>query len=74
MAAQDILDTLRRDGWSVAVHNDYKLAGEPHTFWLFTHPSGIWAMGEASTDLGALRCAQLQAAERLARQRQLLSQ
>lgn len=27
------LSDMRRDGWSVVVHNDYKLHGERHTFW-----------------------------------------
>jgi hypothetical protein len=47
-------DILRRDGWAVAVHNDYKLRGEPHTFWLFTHPSGRWVKGEGPTDADAI--------------------
>lgn len=33
-------DDLRAKGWSVAVHNDYRLGGKRMTFWLFTHPSG----------------------------------
>lgn len=41
---------LRDAGWSVAIHNDYRLAGEPHTFWLFTHPDGRWIKGEGRTD------------------------
>ena len=31
-------DDIRKAGWSVAVHNDYRLKGEFHTFWLFTKP------------------------------------
>lgn len=49
-----ILDGLRADGWAVAVHNDYWLAGERRTFWLMTHRNGRWIKGEAETDLGAL--------------------
>lgn len=44
------LEELRAAGWSVAVHNDYRLNGEPHTFWLFTHPNGRWIKGEGRTD------------------------
>lgn len=45
---------LRAAGWSVAVHNDYRLNGEAHTFWLLTHPSGRYAKGEGRTDAEAL--------------------
>jgi hypothetical protein len=48
------VDDLRDAGWSVAVHNDYCLAGEQHTFWLLTHPSGRWLKGEGPTDTEAL--------------------
>jgi FAD/FMN-containing dehydrogenase len=47
-------ERLREAGWMVAVHNDYRLNGEPHTFWLFTHPSGRWIKGEGRTDEIAL--------------------
>lgn len=50
----DTLDRIRKAGWSVAVHNDYKLSGKAHTFWLFTHPSGVWAKGEGQSDEQAL--------------------
>lgn len=46
----DIVERLRADGWTVAVHNDYRLGTVPMTFWLFTHPSGVWAKGEGCTD------------------------
>lgn len=47
------LDALRADGWSVAVHNDYRLGGVAHTFWLFT--KGYYAVkGEGLTDAEAL--------------------
>ena len=49
-----LLAKLRKAGWSVAVHNDYRLDGEPATFWLFTHPDGRWVKGEGSTDVLAL--------------------
>lgn len=44
------LDRLRATGWMVAVHNDYRLGGEFHTFWLFTHPDGRYVKGEGKTD------------------------
>jgi len=49
-----IPDAFREAGWSVAVHNDYHMNGVPHTFWLWTHPSGIWVKGEGLTDKQAL--------------------
>lgn len=52
-AAQTTLNHLRKDGWSVAVHNDYRLHGEPHTFWLFTKGDRA-AKGEGRTDAEAL--------------------
>jgi len=46
-------DDLRALGWSVAVHNDYKLDGHDWTFWLFT--KGHWCIkGEGQTDAEAL--------------------
>lgn len=48
-------EALKKAGWSVAVHNDYRLDGKSHTFWLFTHPNGRWAKGEGETDEEALR-------------------
>lgn len=51
------LALLRATGWSVAVHNDYKLRGKRMTFWLFTRASGQWIKGEGATDEIALqRC------------------
>lgn len=46
-------DDLRAAGWMVAVHNDYHLDGEFHTFWLFTK-GGRCVKGEGRTDLEAL--------------------
>jgi len=60
----DALEKLRKAGWSVAVHNDYRLNGWPHTFWLFTHPSGWWAKGEGLSDAEATHKAWKQARER----------
>lgn len=44
---------IRSAGWAVAVHNDYRLYGEPHTFWLFTHGDKA-VKGEGRTDAEAL--------------------
>ena len=46
-------EDIRNKGWAVAVHNDYRLNGEKHTFWLFT--KGDFAIkGEGLTDAEAL--------------------
>jgi hypothetical protein len=53
--AEIILANLRRAGWTVAVHNDFRLKGEPHTFWLLTHEATKrYAKGEGTSDLEAL--------------------
>ena len=49
-------DDIRAAGWAVAVHNDYRLAGENHTFWLFTR-DGRAIKGEGRTDEEALAAA-----------------
>jgi hypothetical protein len=49
-------DDLRAAGWAVAVHNDYRLDGEQHTFWLFTK-DGRCIKGEGRTDAAALNAA-----------------
>lgn len=46
-------DDIRAKGWMVAVHNDYRLHGELHTFWLFTK-DGRCVKGEGLTDRQAL--------------------
>jgi hypothetical protein len=48
------LAALRKAGWVVAVHNDYRQGGMPMTFWLFTHSDGRWVKGEGATDHLAL--------------------
>lgn len=53
----DLLERFRADGWSVAVHNDYEQGGESRTFWLLTHPDGIYTKGEGYTDQEALAAA-----------------
>ena len=50
---QDYLSALRGEGWTVAVHNDYRLNGESRTFWLFTK-DGRAIKGEGRTDEEAL--------------------
>jgi len=48
-------DDIRAAGWSVAIHNDYRIDGVPHTFWLFTQPIlGRYVKGEGRTDAEAL--------------------
>lgn len=44
---------IRAAGWTVAVHNDYRLTGEQHTFWLFTK-NNTAIKGEGRTDAEAL--------------------
>lgn len=51
---EEALAYIRGAGWSVAVHNDYRIGGATFTFWLFTHPDGRWLKGEGSTDRDAL--------------------
>lgn len=65
------LQRLRASGWTVAVHNDYRLNGKPYTFWLLTHSNGRWIKGEGQTDDEALaeaaRAIQIQIAEHVQR-------
>ena len=49
-----MVEALRKAGWSVAVHNDYRLSGEHHAFWLWTHPDGRYVKGEGRSDVEAL--------------------
>jgi len=54
-AAHGVPDDLRAHGLSVAVHNDYRINGVAHTFWLFTDDvSGMSYKGEGRTDAEAL--------------------
>lgn len=46
-------EDIRALGWAVAVHNDYRLDGVKHTFWLFTK-SDRCMKGEGLTDAEAL--------------------
>ena len=52
---EQIIAQLREDGWRVGVHNDYRLNNADHTFWLWTHGSGLFVKGEGRTDIEALR-------------------
>lgn len=47
-------DDIRAQGWVVAVHNDYRLNGIFHTFWLFTK-DGQAIKGEGVSDAEALQ-------------------
>lgn len=50
-----ILTDLRRSGWTVAVHNDYRKNGKLYTFWLFTHKNGRWLKAEGRDDTIAVQ-------------------
>ena len=51
-----LLEQIRGEGWSVAVHNDYRQGGKQFTFWLFTHwQSHKYLKGEGLTDREALQ-------------------
>lgn len=52
--AEDCPDDLRALGLTVAVHNDYRLRGKAHTFWLFTDDDDLAYKGEGLTDAEAL--------------------
>lgn len=58
-----ILERLRAEGWTVAVHNDYRLSGRAMTFWLLVHPCGLSVKGEGVTDDEALGEAERRASE-----------
>jgi hypothetical protein len=62
-----IRETLRAQGWLVAVNNDYHLGGRFHTYYQMIHPKlGLAAKGEGETHLEALIEAQEQAVKRMA--------
>ena len=48
-----VADDIRKQGWCVAVHNDYRLHGRLFTFWLFTKGDRC-VKGEGSDDAEAL--------------------
>lgn len=46
---------MRQDGWTLAVHTDYRLNGKPHTFYLWTHEeTDRFVNGEAVSDYLAM--------------------
>jgi hypothetical protein len=49
----EVLGRLRDAGWSVAVHNDYRLNGTRMTFWGFSR-GDRFLKGEGATDFEAL--------------------
>lgn len=49
----ELMCRMRAMGWSVAVHNDYRLGGKDHTFWLFTKGEQC-VKGEGVDDYSAL--------------------
>ena len=53
VAQVNVPDDIRGAGWTVAVHNDYRLNGVPHTFWLFTKNNRC-LIGEGISDVEAL--------------------
>lgn len=57
-----MLADLRAQGWVVAVHNDYRLGGVHHTFWLFTR-GGVALKGEGLSDAEAVAQVRTQADE-----------
>ena len=62
------LEVLRKNGWRVAIHNDYNQQGEPWTFWLMTHAgTKRFVIGEGLTDELALERCKEQAADMLRR-------
>ncbi len=62
-----VLAEMREQGWSVAVHNDYRQDGQSMTFWLLTHPRAGNARGEGRSDAEALEQAHARAEEALER-------
>ena len=61
MNLSGMLHELRSHGWTVAVHNDYRLNGEAFTFWLFTNEQlGVFFKGEGRTDDDAVENVRVQ--------------
>ncbi len=50
----EYLQTMRENGWALAVHNDYWQDGVRYTLYLFTHRHYGWVKGESVTDLLAI--------------------
>lgn len=72
LPAAQVPDDLRAQGLTVAIHNDYRLDGESHTFWLLTDKSGMSYKGEGRSDAEALNeiRGQLTAAPSIAEKRE----
>jgi hypothetical protein len=51
--ARSLPNDIRKAGWSVAVHNDYRIGEKSYTFWLFTKGERC-VKGEGGTDAEAL--------------------
>lgn len=51
--ARSLPNDIRCAGWSVAVHNDYRIGENSYTFWLFTNGTRC-VKGEGRTDAEAL--------------------
>ena len=54
-SADVVLESLRCAGLTVAAHNDYRLGGKAHTFWLMVDKTGMSYKGEGQSDRIALR-------------------
>lgn len=53
--ATSLLNSIRKVGWRVAIHNDYHLRGWDMTFYLLTNPdTGRFVKGEGRSDAAAL--------------------
>lgn len=62
---ESVLDGLRSDGWQVAIHNDFRIAGRPRTFWRMVNPeTGRYVDGEGADDAEALAACRSAAAGR----------
>jgi hypothetical protein len=52
---EEQLEWMRSKGWTVAVHNDYRIGRVNMTFWLFTHVGkGVFVKGEGVDDRDAI--------------------
>ena len=65
MDLQELHDKLHQLGWSIASHHDMQVRGRLRTFYLLTHPSGIWVKGDGPDQLTALTRAYTAAQQRL---------
>ncbi len=63
--AMRIRNDLLAAGWLVAVHNDYRQGGVLQTFWLMTHPCGIYIKAEGENDYACLCSLERQASQKM---------